>query len=129
MNHNIVERRRRDVTSKERCHVFHVSSLSQYLHLAAQTNQRSIIITRPDNTTEEHVFINSPRDPKKLILFSEAEPMAGEWRVCVEKGFLEDLFINLGVSMDFTALYYSQSDQEQIYLTSSPPPGCRLYSL
>lgn len=128
LNH-IMERQKRDVTGKERCHVFHISSLSQHLHLSAQVNQRSIIVTRPDNTTVEPTFVNSPRKINKLILFSEAEPMAGEWRVCVEKGSLENLSINPGISMDFTALYYIQSDQEQMYLTLPPPPGCKLYNI
>ena len=71
-------------------------------------------------------FVTSPRKSKKLILFSESEPQAGVWGVCVEKGSLENLSINPGVSMDFIALYYTQSDQEQMYLTSSSPPGCKL---
>ena len=120
-----MEKQKRDVASKERCHTFYVSSLSQHLHLTAQTTQRNVIVTRPDNTSVKPKFISSPRKSEKLILFSEAEPLAGVWRVCVEKGSLESLSINPGVSMDFIALYYTQSDQEQVYLTSSPPPGCK----
>ena len=121
-----MKRQKRDVASKERCHTFYVSSLSQHLHLTAQTKQRNVVVTRPDNSTVKPNFVTSPRKSEKLILFSEVEPQAGVWRVCVKKGSLENLSINPGVSMDIIALYYIQSDQEQVYLTSSPPPGCKL---
>ncbi len=121
-----MEKQKRDVGSRERCHSFFVSSLSQYLHLTAQTDQRNVVVTRPDNTTVKPKFITSPRKSKRLISFSEAEPQAGVWRVCVEKGSFENLMIKPEVSMDFVTLYYVQSDQEQMYLTSSPPPGCKL---
>ena len=124
-----MDKQKRDVAGKERCHAFFVSSLSQHLHLTAQTKERNVVVTRPDNTTVKPKFVTSPRKSEKLVLFSEAEPQAGVWRVCVEKGSLENLSINPGVSMDFIALYYIQSDQEQVYLTSSPPPGCKFLFL
>ena len=121
-----MKKQKRDVAGREKCHSFYVSSLSQYLHLTAQTDQRNVVMTRPDNSTVKPKFVTSPRKSKKLILFSESEPQAGVWGVCVEKGSLENLSINPGVSMDFIALYYTQSDREQMYLTSSSPPGCKL---
>ena len=120
-------RRRRDVAEEQSCHVFHVSTLSRLLKLTAKTKQRKVTVTRPDNTMVELEVVNSRGGKDKLALLSETEPQSGEWRACVEEGSLE-VSSETRISMDFTALYYAQgSEDASLYLTPSPPPGCKFY--
>ena len=77
---------------------------------------------KPDNTTVELKVINSQRKKEKL---AEAEPLAGQWKACVDKGSLKIVF-DPGNQMDFTVLYYVYSnDQDISYLSPLPPPGCK----
>lgn len=120
---------KRDVSKQENCDVFHVSSLSRLLKVTVKTRQRSIIMIKPDNTTVELKVFNSQRKKEKLALFSEAEPLAGQWKACVDKGSIEVVF-DPGNQMDFTVLYYVYSNNQDIsYLSPLPPPGCKLFLL
>ena len=120
-------RKKRAVTMEQRCHTFLVSSLSHDLtfSLKFKTRQKKIIVTKPDNSTVEFRFIYS-RGSDKLALVSVAEPQAGEWRACVKEGSLEISSEMIQISMDFTALYYAQSNEQHTYLTPLQPPGCKL---
>ena len=119
----MLTRGRRDMIEQQSCHLFRVSSLSRLLKLTAKTSQRRVTVTRPDNTIVELEVVNSRDRQNKLALHSEIEPLAGEWRACVEEGSLE-ISTETRISMDFTALYYIQADERATYLTPSPPPGC-----
>ena len=119
----MLKRRKRDVIEEQSCHLFHVSSLSRLLKVTAKTNQRKVFITRPDNTVVELRVVDSHGRKDKVALHAETEPLAGEWRACVEEGSLE-ISTETRISMDFTALYYIQADDGVSYLTPSPPPGC-----
>ena len=114
------------VTSRQRCHTFQVSCLSHHLTLTVNVTSRQgrVIVTRPDNTTVKPNY-NNPRGKHKLALIFEAEPMVGKWRACVEKGALE-ILSKTKILMDFSALYFAQSNEGHRYLTPSPPPGCEL---
>lgn len=119
-------RRRRAASEEQSCHVFHVSSLSHLLKLTAKTKQRKVTVTRPDNTIKEVKVVDSRGEKDKLALLSESQPLAGEWRACVEEGTLE-ISSETRISMDFSALYYIRgSEDTSLYLTPSPPPGCKL---
>ena len=120
-----MKRRKRDVVEEQSCHLFRVSTLSHLLKLTAKTMQREVTVTRPDGTTAELNVVDARGQKDKLALLSERRPLPGEWSVCVEEGALE-ITTETRVSMDFTALYYVQStDGESLYLTPSPPPGCK----
>ena len=121
-------RRKRDVTGEQSCHVFHVSILSHILKLTAKTRQRKVTVTRPGGTMVELDVVDSRGGKDKLALLSEVDPQTGEWKACVEEGSLE-ISTETRISMDFAALYYVQgNDSSALYLSPSPPPGCKSYN-
>ena len=120
---------KRDASQELRCHTFQISSLARLLKVTAKTKQRKVVVTRPDNTTEVVKVFNSRGKKDKVALFSEAEPLVGVWKACVDKGFLE-IALDPGNRLDFTVLYYTcGSDQNAPYLTPLLPPGCKSFLL
>ena len=122
-----VVRQKRDVTVEQKCYTFLVSDLSRHilLNFAAKTRQKTITVTKPDNSTEE-ISLTHLHGSDKLASVLEPKPQAGEWRVCVEEGSLKILDETTRISVDFTVLYYAQSNEQHAYLTPLQPPGCKL---
>jgi len=111
------KKRRAAVSPRRRCNYFQVTEFSILLKLTIHaTTGRVLTVTRPDGTRKTIVV-----GERNLTLTSEANPVAGQWKVCINTGNFQ-LFPTNTILLDTTVVYVDNEN------TSSPlsPPACKL---
>ena len=119
-------RRRRNVVEEDNCRVFRVSTLARLLKLSAMTDQETVTVVRPDGE-ETQVGVVNLLASDRVAMFSEAQPLPGEWAVCVEAGKVT-VTADVEVNLDVTPLYIAHdAESGERVSTATPPPGCECF--
>ena len=98
------------------CKNFYVSSFAYLLKLSIQALS-SVTIFRPNGDVAQESVPSGT-----LVVYSEAMPTDGEWRVCVSTGSLE-IAVSQQIALDTSILFINEGSEMP---STSPPPLCKL---
>lgn len=107
------------------CQYFQISVFTTRFSVLFETAASSIIVTRPDNTTESvSKFTNSLTG----IYTVSSNPQPGNWRACVATG--QTLTQNLAVTVDIelNVEYLKESNDGTLLPTAQQPFACMYYN-
>ena len=116
---HIVEERRKKRQASDipgQCQSFIVTEFSILLKLTINALiGKKVTLTMPTNTTKS-IRVGSGN----LALFSETNPLQGQWKACVTTGTVRVVATNT-ITLDITVIYINSKNES----TSLPPPSCK----
>ena len=101
------------------CQQFHISLFVTQFSNLLETSQSTIIITKPDNSTE-----NVSTLANSFVVYKVTNPQPGQWQACVTSGTLQQS-LSVTIDLDLEIDFLKENKNGQLLPTNSIPFMCK----
>ena len=114
---SIVRSKRQVIPGRIICKDVYISSFAYLFKLSIEAVPSIVVsITQPNGTVNQETASSSG-----LVVFSQAMPAGGQWKICVNSGTLE-IALSQDIAFDTSILFINEGSEMP---STTPPPLCK----